>query len=253
MKMRLSNQLNMVGACITVANSKDYKPVWTGQPPVDFEKDMAGLDAGYANVLAKAALAEAAAGGGGDVKAAAETALEEATFVLARAMANHFKKNGDLERLAKVDVTRTAIVQLRNQDLVDKATAIRDLGADAVGEPAAVDRGVVPARVTTLTGAIGAFSKVMNVPRGQIVNRSALLREVETDVAALVEQVTDMDDLALQFDGEAGLRFQEAWRRARIIVDIGGGHNGEEQPSPTPTPATGTKTNSTPTGTTPNA
>jgi len=55
----------------------------------------------------------------------------------------------------------------------------------------------------------------MSTPRGQIVNRSALLREVETDVAALVESVSDMDDLAVQFDGtEAGRRFVEAWTRA---------------------------------------
>jgi hypothetical protein len=53
----------------------------------------------------------------------------------------------------------------------------------------------------TLTAAIAAFGKVTNTPRGQIVNQSALLREVETDTAALVQLATDMDDLALQFDG----------------------------------------------------
>jgi hypothetical protein len=58
------------------------------------------------------------------------------------------------------------------------------------------------------------------------------LKEVETDVADLVEQVGDMDDLALQFDGtDAGKRFIEAWKRARIIVDSGG-------TPPTPPPAT---------------
>jgi hypothetical protein len=44
--------------------------------------------------------------------------------------------------------------------------------------------------------------------------------------------VSDMDDLALQFDGtDAGKRFIDAWKRARIIVDTGGGHGGT---SPTP-------------------
>jgi hypothetical protein len=81
----------------------------------------------------------------------------------------------------------------------------------------------------------------MNTPRGQIVNKSALLREVETDVAALVQLVTDMDDLTLQFDGtDAGKRFIEAWKRARIIVETGGGHGGGGAP-PTP-PATPPKT-----------
>jgi hypothetical protein len=48
----------------------------------------------------------------------------------------------------------------------------------------------------------------------------------------------DMDDLALQFDGtDAGKRFIEAWKRARIIVDTGGGHSGTPPTPPTP-PAT---------------
>jgi hypothetical protein len=75
----------------------------------------------------------------------------------------------------------------------------------------------------------------MSTPRGQIVNRSALLKEVETDTAALVESVSDMDDMALQFDSTgAGKRFVEAWKRARIIVDTGGGHTPPPPPTPTP-------------------
>jgi hypothetical protein len=43
---------------------------------------------------------------------------------------------------------------------------------------------------------------------------------VDTDTADLLEQVADMDDLVLQFDStDAGKRFIEAWKRARIIVD----------------------------------
>ncbi|MBI3415225.1 MAG: hypothetical protein HY043_07880 [Verrucomicrobia bacterium] len=58
---------------------------------------------------------------------------------------------------------------------------------------------------------------------------------METDTAALVEFVTDMDDLALQFDGtEAGRRFIEAWKRARIIVHTGGGHTPPTPPPPNP-------------------
>jgi len=168
----------------------------------------------------------------------AETALEDAAFVLARALANHFKKTGDLDRHGKVNVSKSEIMRLRTQELVNKTTAIRDLGTAAVAEAGAADRGVTAARVATLTAAITGFSKVMSTPRGQIVNRSALLKEVETDTAALMVFVNDMDDLALQFDGtEAGKRFIEAWKRARIIVDTGGGHAGTPPTPPTPPPA----------------
>jgi hypothetical protein len=228
----------MVGACINVANSKDYAPVWTGNTPLDFTTDIATLQTGYTAVTAKAALADGASGGAGDAKAQAETALEDAAFILARALANHFKKTGNLDKLAQVDVTKSEIVQLRQQDLLDKTTAIRDLGTATMAEPGAAGRGVTAARIATLTTAINAFTKVMNVPRGQIVNRSTLLKEVDTDTAALLEQVADLDDLVLQFDGtDAGKRFIEAWKRARIIVDTGGGHSGTPPTPPTP-PAT---------------
>jgi hypothetical protein len=75
----------------------------------------------------------------------------------------------------------------------------------------------------------------IRLPRGQIVNRSTLLKEVDTDTADLLEQVADMDDLVLQFDGtDAGKRFIEAWKRARIIVDSGGGHGATPPATPKP-------------------
>lgn len=226
MNLRLQNQFNMVGACITVVQSPDYKPVWNGQAPADFGTDLAKLESDYGAVTAKAAQADAATGGAADAKAVAETAREDAAFVLARALANHFKKTGDLDRHGKVDVTKSEITRLRTQELVNRTTTIRDLGTAAVSEAGAEGRGVTAARVAALTAAIGSFSSVMSSPRGQIVNRSALLKEVETDIAALLELVNDMDDLVVQFDGsDDGRRFIEAWKRARIIVDTGGGRS----------------------------
>ena len=225
----------MVGACINVANSKDYQSVWTGKEPADFATDLAQLQTDYAAVTPKAAQAEAATGGAGDAKAQAESTLEDAAHIVARALANHFKKTNNLDSLGKVDVSKSEIVQLRNQDLVDQTTAIRDLAAAAQNETGAAGRGVTPARIATLTAAIAGFSNVMNNPLGQIVNRSTLLKEVDTDTADLLQQLTDLDDLVLQFDGtDAGKRFIEAWKHARAIVDSGGGHGGTP---PTPTPA----------------
>lgn len=86
-----------------------------------------------------------------------------------------------------------------------------------------------------LSGGLDRYGMLAKAPRGQIVNRSALLKEVETDTAALVEFVNDMDDLVLQFDtSPTGQRFMEAWKRARIIVDVGGSNGGEEKPGQTP-------------------
>lgn len=67
------------------------------------------------------------------------------------------------------------------------------------------------ARTTALSAAITGFSALMSAPRGQIVNRSTRLKEVETDTADLLEQAGDLDDLVLQFDcTDAGRHFIEA-------------------------------------------
>jgi hypothetical protein len=223
--------------CNPTAVRDPVQPGWIN-PPADFTTDIASLQTGFVSVTAKAAQAASATGGAGDAKSQVEIALENAAFILARALANHFKKTNNLDNLGKVDVTKSEIVQLRQQDLLDKTTAIRDLGTATLPEPGTAGRGVTAARIATLTGAITLFTTRMNDPRGQIVNRSTLLKEVDTDTAGLMQQVADLDDLVLQFDGtDAGRRFIEAWKRARIIVDAGGGHSSTPPTPPTP-PAT---------------
>lgn len=238
MNSRLQNQLTMIGSCITLANSTEHKSVWFEKDPADFGTDLVAIQTDYGTITAKAAQADAAAGGAADAKAVAETALEDAAYVLARALAVHFKKSGNLTDRAKVDLSKSEIMKLRTQELVNKTIAIRDLGTAAVSQTDAAKRGVTAARVAALTAAITAFSNVMNSPRGEIVNRSALLREIETDIAALLDRVNDLDDLVLQFGGtDAGQRFNEAWKGARIIVDSGSGHSTPAPaPAPVPTP-----------------
>ena len=72
MNLRLQNQLNRVGACITVAQSADHKPAWNGQPPADFGTGIVQLATDYGAVTAKAAQADGATGGAADAQAVAE-------------------------------------------------------------------------------------------------------------------------------------------------------------------------------------
>jgi hypothetical protein len=70
--------------------------------------------------------------------------------------------------------------------------------------------------------------------------KSGTTRRTNSDTADLLARVNDMDDLMLQFDGtDAGKRSIEAWKRARIIVDIGRDQgNGGTSPMPPTPPAT---------------
>jgi hypothetical protein len=233
MKDPVTNRLNMIGACIAVAERPEYVPVWTNQLPQDFTTDFAALKTEYNATTAAAAVAYAATTGPADAKALAETALEDAAFVLARACVAHFTKTGDATRRAQVDFTKSAIVRLREQTLLSTATLIRDLADGARGETGAGARGVTQARVTALTNALNAFSAQLNAPRSQIANRAALIRDVETRVAGLVARAEEMDDLVVQFDGTAAARaFGAAWKQARLIVDAG--HGPGEPPAPPP-------------------
>ena len=232
------NKLNMISACVLVAQSPTHRPVWENQPPLDFGTDFAALEAGHADALDLAQRASSAITGTVDEKTIAETRLENLAYQRARALATHFRKTGDLTNRAKVNLRKSVIQKLRDQVLVTRATEIRDLAQGAVAHADAVRRGITAARITALTAALTAFAPYVNAARGQIVNRSALLRELETDVAALMDQIEELDDLVLQFDSEAGENFQAAWTGARKIVDAGHSPGEDEEPEPGNNPPT---------------
>ena len=232
MKDRITNQLNMVSASLAVADRPEHQAVWNGNPPLDFGADLSPIRGMYQGILTAAATAYAATTGTTDTKAQAETALENAAYVLARACVAHFRKTGNMINLAKVNVSKSAIQALRHQTLITTSTLLRDTAQGAQVEPGAAGRGVTPARITTLTNAITTFSGLLNAPRSTIANRAVLIRDVETNVAELLLKVEALDDLVLQFDGTpAGRAFIAAWQQARLIVD-GGPGPGEEEPPP---------------------
>ena len=235
----LTNQLNMVAACINIADSALYKPVWDGQAPLDFGTDLGQLNVRYGETIGIAALAGAATTGGADAKDVAETLLEALGFQLCRALALHYKKTGNLIERAKVDIRIGVLQKLRDQALVTKSMEIRDLATVARDESGAAGRGITAARITAYAAAITEFDRLRSQPRGQIINRSTHLRDLTTRVAAHLETLHDLDDLVLQMDTtEAGRLFISAWKQARNVVDAGHGPKLEpETPAPTPTPA----------------
>lgn len=103
---------------------------------------------------------------------------------------------GKLDYYGWMDYTKSEIIKLCTREQVNQTTAIRNIAKGAAGKADAGKRGNTPARIATLSA---AYTKVMNAPRGQILNRSAPLKEVVTDATALVEFMNDMDDLVLQF------------------------------------------------------
>ncbi len=226
----------MAGTCITLAEQPAHTTIWSAQAPLAFSADFAALKAEHLSIGTASAAAYADTTGSADDKATAETALENAAFTLARACASYFKKVNDQTHRAQVNFTRSAIMGLRDATLVSTATLIRDLAYAVRSEPGAVDRGITAARINTLNNARDTFSNLLGAPRATITTRGSLIREIETRVAGLMNQLDDLDDLVVQFDGTAaGRTFIGAWKQARQIVDAG--HGPGETPVPAPTPA----------------
>lgn len=239
MNDQITNQLDMVGTCLNVADKPENYAVWNGQPPLDFGTDLSAIRGEHQSIRALVVLADAATTGPADAKATAETTLENTAYLLARACTAHFRKTGNLTDLAKVDLKKGGIQKLRDQALITTGTLIRDLAQTASTQPGAAGRGVNTARITALTNAVNAFSALLNAPRGQIASRSALKREVATRVAGLLGLVEAIDDLVVQFDTTpAGRTFIAAWRQARFIVDGGHGPGEEDAPGGGGTPPT---------------
>jgi hypothetical protein len=228
----LQNRLNMLGACLNLAHSDEYRPIWHSLPPLDFTADMVTLGSLYDSASGLAADIAGAITGTTDDKAAAETVLEDLDYQLARAVFNHCKKTDDPANCAKVNFSKSAIQRLRNQDLIATSTLIRDLAQSFLAVPAAAGRGITAARITALTAALADFAALVNAPRGQIANKTVMVRELETRVAAGVDHITDMDDLVLQLAGTpAGDLFAAAWKQTRMVIDAGHGP-GDEPPTP---------------------
>ena len=200
---RTQNHLNMFGACITVAELPAFSLVWTGHEPADFATDFDAFKSDWADANSYLTNLKGAAGGAGSAKDQAETAAEDAGYLLARALCSHYRKTGDPDNLAKVNLTKYAIQRLRDLDLVATLTVIRDLGGAAQRQPGVSGRGVTTARVTAAATTLARYEAQLNAPRSQVVNRGSYLRELETHVAGMLEKIHALDDLVLQFDGTA--------------------------------------------------
>jgi len=235
----VTNRFRSVKACIGVANLPENKPVWEGKPPLGFGEDLVELTTATSTADEVAARASSAAKGYADAKDEAEDQLEATCYKTARALSSHFKKSRDLTRLAKVDFKLGYYQKLRDQFLVTAATDLITIGTTAKDEPGAEKRGLTPALIASLQTALGQFSGIDSTPRTGIVNRSTLLKDFTAKVAALMEQLEDLDDLIVQYDGtEAGRNFIAAWHQARLIVDSGHGPGSDDEIPPVnpPTP-----------------
>lgn len=239
MNDRIQNRLNMLNACVTLAHGPANRAVWEGKEPLAFGEDLAALKTDLAATAALAAQLGGALPGASDAKDEAETALEDAAYLVVTGLRSYYKKTGATEALGKINFSKSHLQRLRDAQLVADATAILTAAQAAGTQPEAVKRGVTPAAVAALAQALAAYSALLTKPRTNQVTRNTLLRELATRLGAHLEAVADLDDLVLHYGATAeGRRFIDAWQSARVIIDAGGSPAIDDEPTtPTPPPA----------------
>ena len=238
MNDRIQNRLNMLNACLTLAHGPAHRAVWDGKEPLAFGEDLAALKTDLAATVSLAAQLGGALPGASDAKDEAETALEDAAYLVVTGMRSFYKKTGATEALGKINFSKSHLQRLRDAQLVADAAAILAAAQSAVTQPEAVKRGVTPAAVSALSAALAAYDALLAKPRTNQVSRNTLLRELTTRIGAHLEAIAGLDDLVLHFGATAeGRRFIDAWQSARVIIDAGASPAGDEEPTAA-TPAT---------------
>ena len=131
-----------------------------------------------------------------------------------------------------VDYSKTSLQRLRDTELVNTLTLIRDTVQGVLANLA--DYGVTAAMTTALTQAIGTYSALVAAPRAAINIKSAATE-------ALVTEFKKLDPLFDRLDGLAEIKknteadFYNTYKSARIIVDTGSNGGGPKDGKTGPT------------------
>ena len=153
-------------------------------------------------------------------------------------MAAHASAEGDATLQAQVDLSKSALKNLRDAELDDRAQAIQDIAAELFASHAAAmsDCGLTAVKLTDLQSAITAYGALVGGPRAAIVGRAAITEAIAAEFAR-VDLVLNgqLDKLVVQFEAE-NPQFVSAYRSARLIVASGSRAAGDKPTPPAPKP-----------------
>ena len=160
--------------------------------------------------------------------------LTACTRVVAGGIRRWARSVNNLDIVAQATITYSQMTYNRGEQAVKIATGILKLGNDNAA--ALVAFNVDAAKLTALSNALDAFKTQMVAPRNVVVDSKESTAEVEAVMGDIMITLTDLDDV-VETVHVTNTDFFLAYKAARIIIDLPGGH-ASPQPPAGPTPPT---------------
>ncbi len=220
-------------------NRPEYKPVWENQPPAIFGTKVEAAAQAVEELAEFGRQQETATTGATEQKQIEEAELEQEAYVFGGVLAIWLRDQGDEENAAKVDMTISGWRGLRDQQLLEKARLVHQLGEGVTTGPnaeAAAAYGITPEALANLKKETDDYDTVITAPQQAIAERKARTRQLRERFNAVESQFQVLDRLIELFRATPeGRDMIAAWQASRVIRDLGHGPASpppEESPTP---------------------
>ncbi|MFT3868303.1 MAG: hypothetical protein QM715_07380 [Nibricoccus sp.] len=167
MRRLYQNRLAMVGATVAVLN--ENKNVWENTPA--FAKAVTEVLAKMQAFQTESGKQQTPITGAAASKAQARDGLEDAALEIADQLSALAEERADAKLAAQVEITRSALDKLSDDELEATAKRVATLATQNLGPLA--DYMVTQNEITELEQMAGEFSKLKTAPRVAIVERSS--------------------------------------------------------------------------------
>ena len=233
------NRLGMFRTALGTLNRPEYKTVWENQPPAIFATKVETVGQAVEDLAEFGRQQETATAGATAQKEIEEAELEQEAYVFGGVLAIWLRDQGDEENAAKVDLTLSGWRRLRDQQLLEKARLVHQLGEGVTTGPDAETAGaygITTEALEKLKKETADYDTVITAPQQAIAERKARTGQLRQRFNAVESQFQVLDRLIELFRATPeGRDMIAAWQASRVIRDLG--HGASSQPaaeSPTP-------------------
>jgi hypothetical protein len=227
MRDEFVNRLGMFRTALGTLNRPEYRPVWFNRPPAVFTYKVQAAEQAVNNLAEFGRAQETATTGAAEQKQIEEKELEQEAYVFGGALAIWFRDQGDAENAAKVDLTLSEWRKLRDQQLLEKARLVQQLGEAVTTGPnasAAATYGITPAALNSLGKETNDYETIITAPQQAIAERKARTQQLRDRFNAVEGQFEILDRFIQLFRATPeGRDMIYAWQAARVIRDLGHG------------------------------
>jgi len=206
--------------------------IWNSMTP--FAAAVTELNAKLADMDATAQQQEAPSGATAD-KAAARNHLEDVTFLACQALCVLAHNGGDNTLLALCDLSRSALDDLDEQTLSNRAANV--LAAANARKTELATLQVTQANLDEFTEAVADFNEAKTGPREATATRKVHTELLRTKIQEATDILRNKIDRMVDLFSRTHPEFVAGYKNARIIVDRAATHSAKPGGGTTPPPA----------------